>query len=122
MVDPNFPQNLTHHSVRNQPTDGEGLVGMDAYSADGHQVGRVSGYLDQVPENTAAFQPDTVDVLPPDGEPAGPRRLLVDGQGFATQAEIAVPEDQVTVDVAGRRVTLALTLDQLLTLPRHQPS
>ena len=114
MVDPDFPQNLTHNAIQ--------VIGFDAYSADGQQVGRVAGYVDQVPEDKVALEPGTVDVVTPDGKPVGPRRLLVDGQGFALQAEIAVPEDQVTVDLPGRRVTLPLTVEQIRALPHHHHS
>jgi hypothetical protein len=112
------------NTTQGQPPlhDEESLLGLDVYSSDGQMVGRIAGYLEQAPEDERNFERATVDAVAPDGQAIGTRRLLVDGRGFPIQGEIAVPEDQIEIDLRGRRATLRLTVAQIDSLPRHDPN
>jgi hypothetical protein len=112
------------NTTQGQPPlhDAESPLGLDVYSSDGQMVGRIAGYLEQAPENERNFERETVDAVAPDGQVIGTRRMLVDGRGFPLQGEIAVPEDQIEIDLRGRRASLRLTMAQLESLPRHDPN
>jgi hypothetical protein len=97
------------------------LLGLDVYSADGALVGRLAGYVSQVPEDESGIAWGIVDLIERDGDPIGPRRVFISGSGFPIQAEITVPIDLLDVDTRGRRATLRLTMEQIRCLPRRDP-
>ena len=63
-----------------------------------------------------------MDVIDRSGHLRGPRRVTIDGTGYVTQAEIAVPVDTLDFDFKGRRATLPMTLAQIEQIPHRDPS
>ena len=102
--------------------DGEGVVGLDAYSSDGQFVGRVTGYLPAVPENEQAAQEGQTDTVDSHGHRHGVPHLVINGKGTAVQSTLIVTPDSLNVDLAGRRVTLPLTIAQIEAMPQHDPN
>ena len=96
--------------------EGDDLAGLDVYSADGLPVGTVAGYLPEAPEDAHALEEVPVDAVDSKGNTIGPRHLMIDGRGLPAQVRMSVPDDQVKVDLRGRRVTLPLTMEQIRAL------
>ncbi len=100
-------------------TDQAGMdpEGLDAYSSDGQLVGRVVGFLEEIPMNEAELAEVPVDLLSSSIESAKSRRVLIDGHGYISQANIILPIDQLEIDWRGRRVVLPLTMAQIEHMP-----
>ena len=78
-------------------------------------MGRIRGYLNTMPDDETGRALDPTDSDAPDA----PHRLMVDGHGEALQAMVVVPDTEITVDLAGRRVTLQKTLAELREIPHR---
>jgi hypothetical protein len=102
--------------------DASSIVGLDAYSNDNQFIGRVSGYLPAVAVSEEAIVGGHVDPLRPDGQPVGPRHLVINGNGTIIQSTIIVTMEALDVDLPGRRVTLPLTIAEIEAMPHHDPN
>lgn len=96
--------------------DEQTLVELDAYSSDGQYIGTVKGFLAAEPENEQASETGVFDVIGSDGRLQNGRRVVIDGIGTFVQSRLAVPVDQLTIDLKGRRVTVPLSLAEIESL------
>ena len=111
----------TTQQMQDEDISGDNPMGLEVYSSDGQLIGRIHGYVDEVPEDEEDFEEGAIDLTDRAGHLLGARRVVIDGQGYVTQAEIAVPLTQLTLDYKGRRATLPLTLAQIEHIPHHLP-
>ncbi len=101
---------------------GDNPLGLEVYSSDGQLVGRIAGYVEEVEDDTEDMEGSQVDLVDSHGDLIGPRRVVIDGHGYVTQSQIAMPEDQIEYDFKGRRATLPLTLAQIEQIPQNDPT
>ena len=97
----------------------ESVIGLDAYSKDNQFIGRVMDFLPVVEEGSQAFEDFPTDSSDADGNPRGPRHLLVNGTGTIIQSKLVVALNSLEVDLPGRRVTVPLTIAEIEAMPQH---
>jgi hypothetical protein len=97
------------------------IVGLDAYSKDSQFIGRVSGLLPEAHVSEQAIEEGHTDPIGPDGQPIGPRHVLINGTGTVVQSTLIVKLESLDIDLAGRRVTLPLTVVEIEAMPHHDP-
>src|SRR5579883_2398840 len=97
----------------------ETMVGMEVFSTDGQPVGRVTGYVAQIPEDEIGMVKEPADPIELGSRQEHSRHVLVDGHGYVTQAIFSVPEEQIEVDERGRRITLRMSMEEIRELPRR---
>ena len=108
--------------MQSEDLSGDNPLGLEVYSSDGQLVGRIGGYVEEVEDDTEDIEGSQTDLIDSHGDLIGPRRVIIDGHGYVTQSQIALPEDQITYDFRGRRATLPYTLAQIEQIPQRDPS
>ena len=111
----------TTQQMQDDNISGDNPMGLEVYSSDGQLIGRIHGYVDESPDDEGDTAEGAVDLTDRAGNLLGERRVIIDGQGYVTQAEIAVPLSQLALDYKGRRATLPMTLAQVEQIPHHLP-
>ena len=108
-------------TMHSDDISGENPLGLEVFSSDGQPIGRINGYVEAIAETEEDTAEGQVDVIDREGHLLGPRRVTIDGRGYVTQAEIAVPLSTLVLDFKGRRATLPMTLTQIEQIPHRDP-